>query len=65
MAHFSIMWQGSPDMAKLAQCGLMPSTMWGGSKKSKSKSFREAFISDLLKYPVPELGTFGIFKFFQ
>ena len=36
MACFSIMWQGSPDMAKLAQCGLMPSTMWGGIKKSKS-----------------------------
>ena len=38
MAHFSIMWQSSPDMPKLAQCGLMPSTMWGGIKKSKSKS---------------------------
>ena len=38
MAHFSIMWQVVPDMAKLAKCGdcgPMPSTnfMSGGAKK--------------------------------
>ena len=33
MSHCSIKWQGSPDMFELSWCGLMPSTMWGGSKK--------------------------------
>ena len=36
MANFSIMWQGSPDMAKLAYCGLMLSTVWSGSTEKQN-----------------------------